>query len=644
MKKTILPLTAVLFFFLFAPGTAAQAPAGAELFSHGVSPSDYPFIDTFDFVRHEAMIPMRDGMELYTIILVPKRDEKMPIILSRTPYGASLRSTPEQSPHLKDVLPGGDDIFAESGYIRVFQDVRGRNRSDGEYVVTRPLRGPLNPSGTDHSTDTWDTIEWLVENIPESNGRVGMTGVSYDGFLVLMGIVDPHPALKAAVPVNPMVDGWVGDDWFHNGAFRQTAIDFLGAHLLPLREKTNLRKQDEDDYEFFLREVSAGALARRIGMDRLDFWKKLVAHPSYDDFWQGQAMDKILADRLPAVPTYYVHGLWDQEDIYGAVAAYLATEAGDTNNDRNFLVIGPWNHGGSSWDGYALGPVKFDSATGRHFRRDFLLPFFNRYLKDGAPAADIPPVLVFETGTNQWRRHAAWPQSCESGCEHGMKSLYLKPGFGLDFNKAVSDPNACDTYVSDPSKPVPYRKRPIRPAYSADSTWGLWLVDDQRQFTGHGDVLSYRTAVLNQPVRISGMPVANLFASTSGTDMDLVVKLIDVYPDRYPEQPEMSGYHLMISADIIRGRYRKDPGNPAPVVARKVEQYRWDLPAATHVFLPGHRIMVQIQSSWFPLYDRNPQTYVENIFNVEPGDFRKAVHKIYRSGIHSSSIELPVVD
>jgi len=404
------------------------------------------------------------------------------------------------------------------------------------------------------------------------------------------------------------------------------------------------RGKNEDDYDFFLREGASGAAARCMGLDRLDFWQVLLRHPSYDDFWQSQAMDRILASRPLAVPTLYVHSLWDQEDIYGAIAAYLATEARDTDNDRNFLAIGPWNHGGSSGDGYALGPIKFKSPTARHFRRNFLLPFLNERLKEGSPAADTPPVLVYETGTNVWQRHGTWPLSCESGCENKAEPLYLPPGFGLAFKRAESETDNCDTYISDPSRPVPYRRRPIRPVYASDSTWGWWLVDDQRDFSGRSDVLSYQTAVLTQQVRISGKPAATLFASTSRTDMDLVVKLIDVYPDRYPEQPELSGYQLMISADIMRGRYRNDPANPMPVPAGQVERYRRELPAATHVFLPGHRIMVQIQSSWFPLYDRNPQNFVDNIFNVVSGEFTKAVHKIYRSGKHASYIELPIVD
>jgi len=643
MKTIKFPLATVFLFTLLAGIASAQVPDWVEGWSHGVDVSDWDTVDHFDFVRSDAMIPMRDGAKLYTIVLVPKREEKMPILLTRTPYGASIRSTPEQRPHLKDVLLGGDDVFSDAGYIRVFQDIRGRNRSEGEYVVNRPLRGPLNSTRVDHSTDTYDTIQWLLENIPESNQHVGMIGTSYDGFLVLMGMVDPHPALKAAVPVNPMVDGWKGDDWFHNGAFRQMVIDFLNIHLVPSQKRINIRRENDDDYEFFLQESSAGNVGRRMGFDSLDFWKQLLGHPIYDRFWQSQAMDRILADRPLKVPTLYVHGLWDQEDIYGAIAAYQATETKDTNNDRNFIVIGPWEHGGSSRIGFSLGPVEFNNPTGRWFRRNILLPFLNERLKEGMPKADVPPVLVFETGTNTWHRYDTWPLSCESGCEHTMQSLYLQSEFHLDFKPAGKETGAYDTYVSDPSDPVPYRERPIQPVYSKNSTWSRWLVDNQEIFSKRADVLTYSTDILTEPVKISGLPIANLFASTSGSDIDFVVKLIDVYPDSYPDQPELAGYQLMISADILRGRYRKDPANPSPVPVGQVELYHWTLPAATHVFLPGHRIMVQIQSTWFPLYDRNPQTYVENIFNAEPEDYQKATHKIYRSGNNASSIELPVV-
>ncbi len=597
----------------------------------------------FDFTRREEMVPMRDGVKLYTIILIPKAEGQMPILFTRTPYGASRRSPPEQSQRLESILIGGDDVFADAGYIRVFQDVRGKHLSEGEYVINRPLQGPLNSTGVDHSTDAYDTIEWLLENIPESNGRVGMIGTSYDGFLVLMGLVDPHPALKAAVPINPMVDTWIGDDWFHNGAFRQVTMDFLYTQLISGDPEKIIRGGTNDDYEFFLNAGSAAKTGRLMGLTQLEFWRQLLKHPSYDSYWQSQAMDKILAAQPLKVPTLYVHGLWDQEDIYGAIAAYEATEPKDTDNNKNFLVMGPWRHGGASEDGDSLGPLKFNDATGRYFRRSILLPFLNERLKDGAAEAGTPPVLAYETGTNIWRIYEAWPLSCEVGCAHKMQPLFLQPGFRLGFERANNEGTRFEEYISDPLNPVPYRMRPILPVYARNSSWGRWLVDDQKMFSERADVLSYQSDVLIQPIAISGKPIANLFASTSGTDSDFVIKLIDVYPDEYPAHPELAGYRLMISAEILRGRYRNDKANPSPIPEGKVERFRWALPTSKHVFLPGHRIMVQIQSSWFPLYDRNPQKYVENIFMADPEDFQKATQRIYHSGSQASSIELPVV-
>jgi putative CocE/NonD family hydrolase len=598
----------------------------------------------FDFDRREEMIPMRDGVSLFTVILIPRTTELMPIMLTRTPYSVYRRIPPEKGPRLESALPGGDDIFADANYIRVCQDVRGKYQSGGNYVMNLPLRGPLNPTGVDHSTDAYDTIEWLLKNIPENNGRVGMIGSSYDGFLVLMALVNPHPALKAAVAINPMVDTWMGDDWFHHGAFRQMMMDFISDQETSHdSSETAGDNGNGDDYELYLKAGSAGELGRLKGLDRVSFWRNLLQHPAYDAFWQGQALDKILAGQPLKVPTMYIHGLWDQEDIYGAIAAYEATESKDRNNDTNFLVIGPWSHGQVNGNGSWLGPLKFDGDTALYFRRTILLPFLNERLKDGAPKANTPPVLAYETGTNAWRRYNSWPLSCESGCGRKMQPLYLKPGLRLGFY--ASDPRGAPyaEYISDPAQPVLYGVRPILPVYSRGSKWGQWLVQDQRSLSGRPDVLSYASDVLKEPVAISGQPIANLFASTSGTDSDFVVKLIDVFPDQYPSQPELAGYQLMISADILRGRYRNDAAHPSPIPAGKVERYRWALPATSHVFLPGHRIVVQIQSSWFPLYDSNPQTYVENIFWAKPEDFRKATQRIYQTGVQASSIELPVV-
>jgi len=646
MKQSRLAFTASLIV-LGALGWIASAQVAhkpQEPGFTGETPAVYkPATDTFDFIRREEMVPMRDGVKLYTVILIPRLGERMPILITRTPYSASKQSSREESPHLEAVLPAGDDVIAGAGYIRVFQDVRGKHRSEGDYVMNRPLRGPLNPTGVDHSTDTYDTIEWLLKNVPENNGRVGIIGTSYDGFLVLMALVNPHPALKAAVPINPMVDGWMGDDWFHNGAFRQEMMDYIYDQEASRESKIKWWSGNYDDYDLFLQAGSAGALGRRMGMEQLGFWRQLLRHPDYDAFWQGQAVDKILASQPLGVPTLYVHGLWDQEDIYGAIAAYRGAESKDSNNEMNFLVIGPWRHGGSNGNGDFLGPFQFDGDTARYFRQTVLLPFLNERLKIGAPRAGTPPVLAYETGTNTWRQYKSWPLSCDSGCAHSPQTLFLHAGFRLGFEIPGSSNPAYDEYVSDPAKPVPYRSRPLRPTYSRESSWGEWLVDDQRNFSTRPDVLSYRSSVLTEPIAVSGQPIANLFASTSGTDSDFVVKLIDVYPDEYPSRPELGGYQLMISADILRGRYRNDAAHPSPVPSEKIEPYRWVLPAVNHVFLPGHRIMVQIQSSWFPLYDRNPQRYVENIFWAKPEDFQKATQRIYHAGAQASFIKLPVV-
>jgi len=619
----------------------AQAPA-PDL------PSDIPekftpATEAFDFVKREAMIPMRDGVKLHTVILVPKSALRAPIMLSRTPYGASKAASHSESSHLTVVLPKGDDVISLSGYIRVFQDVRGKFGSEGSYVMNRPMRGPLNGSATDHTTDTWDTIDWLTKNVKENNGRVGMIGTSYDGFLVLMALVNPHPALKVAVAIAPMVDVWRGDDWFHNGAFRQIyALDYAYQQTVSKNSEDSLWRSKFDDYETFLEAGSLEALAQRTGSDQLPFWQRLLQHPAYDAYWQQQAVDRLLAALPLTVPTMYVDGLWDQEDIYGATAAYAASEQKDSANDRNFLVIGPWNHGGSNRDGSSLGALRFDGDTGLWFRRSVLQPFLDQFLKEGAPKANTPPVLAYETGTNTWRRYQRWPQSCERGCAAGMRPLYLVKGGSLSFQAASAGDSAFDEFDSDPSKPIPYRLRPIRPVYWEGSTWGQWLVDDQRNFSDRPDVLTYTTAVLSDPLRIAGQPVVHLHASTSGTDSDWVVKLVDVYPDEVASQPALGGYQLMVAADIFRGRYRESFERAAPIPRDMVLEYRFALPNANHVFLPGHRIMVQVQSSWFPLYDRNPQTFVDNIFLAKAADYRKATQRVFSGPATPSRIDLPV--
>jgi putative CocE/NonD family hydrolase len=594
-----------------------------------------------DYERREVMIPARDGVKLHTVIVVSKGARHAPILLTRTPYNASKRLERNQSPHLLATVPQGDEVFVADGYIRVFQDVRGKYGSEGDYVMTRPLRGPLNSTLVDHATDAWDTIDWLVKNVPESNGRVGMIGSSYEGFTVAMALFDPHPALKVAAPESPMVDGWMGDDWFHFGAFRQTNFEYFTGQTTAKGEGSTIARGGYDDYETFRGAGSAGDYAKAAGLEALPFWRKVSEHPAYDAFWQGQALDRLLAVRPPSVPTLWVQGLWDQEDMWGAIHSYLALEPKDAGNDRNYLVMGPWRHSGVNYEGSTLGPLKWAGDTALQFRRDVLKPFFDQYLKDGAKKADTPPVFIYNTGENHWDRLSSWPLACDTGCPSPMKPLYLQPDFGLSFaTPAKGAPY--DEYVSDPAKPVPYLPRPVR--FADGDAWRRWLVSDQRQVADRTDVLSYATAVLTAPLRISGAPVANIFASTSGTDADWVVKLIDVYPDEVPSQPEMGGYQLMIAADIFRGRYRESFEHPAPIPADKVQRYRFALPTSNHVFLPGHRVMVQVQSTWFPLYDRNPQTFVDNVFFAKSTDYRKATERVFHAGEQASFVSLPVVE
>ena len=593
-----------------------------------------------DYIRREVMIPMRDGVKLFTSILIPKGATNAPILLTRTPYNASKRTRRSNSPHMLASVPEGDEVFVADGYIRAFQDVRGKYKSEGDYLMTRPVRGPLNSASTDHVTDAYDTIEWLVKNTPESNGRVGMLGSSYEGFTVVMALLGPHPALKVAAPESPMVDGWMGDDWFHYGAFRQVNYDYTNAQTTKKDAGEPVARGSYDDYAAFLQAGSAGDYAERHGLDQLGWAHKMLQHPSYDAFWQGQALDKLIAERPPQVPTMWEQGLWDQEDMWGAIHCYLALKARG-QADHNYLVMGPWRHSQVNYDAYNLGPLKWTGDTALEFRRDVLKPFFDQYLKTSAPKADIPHVFIYNTGENHWDRLKSWPAACEKGCSAPLKPIYLQDEFGLGFEKPSSAAPASDTYVSDPAKPVPYLPRPVR--FADSDRWKPWLVTDQRSVVDRPDVLSYQTGVLTVPVRVSGEPVADIHAATTGSDADWVVKLIDVYPDEVPSQPEMGGYELAISMDIFRGRYRESFEHPSAIPSNQPQDYKFVLPPVNHVFLPGHRIMVQIQSSWFPLYDRNPQTYVANIFFAKPGDYRKATQSIFRDSRNASAVLLPIV-
>ena len=546
---------------------------------------------------------------------------------------------------MMEALPLSDEVFVDAGYIRVYQDVRGKYGSEGPYVMTPPpVASGYNPTGADDTMDGYDTIDWLVKNVPESNGRVGMIGSSYEGFTVVMALLNPHPALKVAAPESPMVDGWMGDDWFHYGAFRQPNIDYFMSQTTNRGEGVHVPREGRDDYSNYLKAGSADGFARTQGADQLPGWRTMVANPAYDGFWQAQALDKLIAARPLTVPTMWEQGLWDQEDMWGAIHSYRALKAKGTPDTMNMLVMGPWFHSQVNREGRNLGTLTWATDTTAQWRREVLLPFFNQYLKPGAPVAKTPAVWIYNTGEDHWETPAVFPASCEAGCPVASKPLYLTAGGGLSFDAPVKGAGSgakFDEYVSDPMKPVPYRPRPVD---AADSTgWRTWLVTDQRFVDGRPDVLTYVSEPLTAAMKLSGEPVVHLMASTSGTDSDWVVKLIDVEPDRVAPPVEMSGYELPISTDIFRGRYRTSFEKPEAIKPNEPLGYVFGLPMVNHTFLPGHRIMVQVQSTLFPLYDRNPQKFVPNIFVAQPGDYQKATQRVWHEPGEASFVSLPVV-
>ncbi len=594
----------------------------------------------FDYTVREVMLPMRDGVKLHTVIVEHKGTRNAPIVLTRTPYNASGIATGHLARTMRDTLPAGDDVFVDAGYIRVYQDVRGKYGSEGDYFMAPPLVGTINSSKVDDSTDAWDTIDWLVHNLPESNGRVGMIGASYDGFTVAMALVHPHPALKVAAPENPQIDGWMGDDWFNNGAFRNVNLDYYTQQTTTKGLGSSVPNPGEDSYATMLHAGSSGAYAKAAGMEQLPFWQKLTTHPTYDAFWSRQALDRILAGQPLKVPTMWVGGLWDYVDMYGAVHAYAATEPKDQANDMNYLVLGPWRHAQENKDGSSLGVFTWAGDTALQFRREMLLPFFARHLVDGAPRKKLAPVAVYDTGANHWDYLDHWPLACHDGCAVKSTPIYLRAGRRLAFAAPGPHEAKYDTYVSDPANPVPYRPRPNG---SPEPEGSYWALVDQRFVDGRPDVISYTSEPLAQPLQVSGAPVVNLYASTTGTDSDWVVKIIDVFPAEDQLKPAMGGYELPLAMQIFRGRYRTSFSQPAKIVPGKPLLYTWALPNINHEFQPGHRIMVQIQSSWFPFYDRNPQSYVQNIFFAQPGDYQAAQQGVWHAPEQPSSIIMPII-
>ena len=637
-------MTKTIALLLLATASVAQAQAPEPLFPASGTDRPDTYVEPsqgYDYIKRTVEIPMRDGVKLHTVIVEKKGTHGAPIILNRTPYDADGHANRNQSGNMKSILLQSYDAFTDAGYIVVFQDIRGQHGSEGGYVMTRPPVGTSsNPTQVDNTTDAWDTIDWLVKNLPESNGKVGMIGSSYEGHTVVMALLHPHPALKVAAPESPMVDGWMGDDWFHYGAYRQGSNDYFVGQEMAKKGHGSLTTSNADDYDAYLKAGSAGDFARLHGLDQFGMWRRIESNPAYTRYWQDQALDHAVAKNPSNVPTMWLQGLWDQEDMWGAIHSWSALKAvGHEGN--NYLVMGPWRHSQINYDGWNLGPLKWEGNTTADFRRNVIVPFFNQYLKDGAPKFDMPKVQIYNTGENHWDHFADWPLACQQGCAKPLTPIYLTANFGLSFDK----PNAAkagDSYVSDPRAPVPYVPRPTD--FGNHDQWGPWLVSDQRHANARPDVLSYETGVLDHPVRISGAAIADLFAQTTGTDGDFVVKLIDVYPDEMPDQKELGGYQLAVSMDIFRGRYRDSFEHPTAIPANKTVEIKFALPTTNHVFQPGHRIMVQVQSSWFPLYDRNPQKFVPNIFLAKPEDYQKATITLERSAGQASAVWLPMVD
>ncbi|HSE32442.1 MAG TPA: CocE/NonD family hydrolase [Pyrinomonadaceae bacterium] len=615
MKRTISMRLQHLFFLLITlTYFALSAPVNAQ-------PAQDPY------TRADAMIPMRDGIKLNTHIYTPARaNEQFPILLLRTPYGIG-NATPAQ---IAASLP---ELTAE-GFIIVQQDIRGRFKSEGQFVMLRQPRDPKDKNAIDESTDTYDSIEWLLKNVSNNNGRVGIAGTSYGAWLSVMAMLDPHPALKAVVQQASPADMWIGDDFHHNGAFR-LSYGFEYAYMMESsKEITDVSKIIDtfDAYEWYLKLGSLANVETKYFNGKIPSWRDFATRPDYDDFWKRQAFAPWL-NRV-TVPTLNVAGWWDQEDFYGPIKIYELLERHDAAK-QNFLVVGPWNHGGwSRGEGRKLGRIDFGSATAEHYRRNILTPFLAYYLK-GKGSGDIPEAWTFRTGSNEWIRNDAWPP------KQGVvdSKLYLQKDHALSFSPPATSAQEFDSYISDPANPVPYRPRPIE----LRSGWTTWLVEDQRFVDRRPDVLTWVSEPLAEDVVVSGRIIANLFASTTGTDSDWIVKLIDVYPEKYEPDPKMGGFQLMIAGDVFRGRYLKSFEKPQPIPANAVQHYQIAFPANDHAFKKGHRIMVQVQSTWFPVIDRNPQKFVPNIFLAKESDFQAVTQRVYRSGQHASYIAVPVI-
>jgi putative CocE/NonD family hydrolase len=577
------------------------------------------------FDRTETMVPMRDGTKLFTTLHVPKDAKDPAIILLRTPYGIDGRT--------ENLLKNYFKELADDGYAFALQDIRGRFKSEGKFVMTRPARDPKDPKAVDEASDTYDTIEWLLKNVKNNNGRVGMLGVSYPGWLTAVAMLDPHPALKAVSPQASPVDMFLGDDFHHNGAFRLSYGFEYTAMMETDKSNFNFKFDKYDTYDWYLKLGALSNVNKNYFKKTLPTWNDFVAHPNYDAFWKTQSLEPRLTK--VTVPTLNVGGWYDQEDFRGPLRIYELLEKHD-KKDQNFLVVGPWNHGGwGSGKADKLGRIPFDSDTGVYFREKVQAPFFAKYLKD---KGDVPPeARMFQTGANKWETYDAWPPKTAAA-----RKLYFHSKGKLSFDAPKEAGDASDEYISDPANPVPYYPRPVRPTYTTGSIWPVWMVQDQRFTHKRPDVLSYETEPLTEDLIVAGSMKVKLFGSTSGTDCDWIVRLIDVYPEDY-KTPDMSGYQLLIAGEPVRARFRKSMEKPEAVKPGAVEEYTIDLNWGHHRFRKGHKVMIQVSSTWFPVIDRNPQKFVPNIFEAEDSDFQKATQKVHRSEKFPSHAVLDVL-
>ncbi|MGH9598249.1 MAG: CocE/NonD family hydrolase [Terracidiphilus sp.] len=624
-----------LNFALDANGRGSSFVSSGEpdsVYKRTGPPVDHVF---HDYRRSEVMIPMRDGVKLHAVILTPADiTSALPILMERTPYGSdgtTRASFFAQRPQL-----------ARAGYIYVVEDIRGRFKSQGQFVMMRPLADHADPKAIDESTDAYDTVAWLVKNIPDNNGRVGVVGTSYPGFLAMMAGIDPNPHVKAISPQAPMIDVWMGDDFFHNGAFRQSyGYDYV-LMMESSKENTEVSYGKDKDgnpvdgYNYFLDRGSFEQDVKQSGSKMLPTWKLFLDHPAYDSYWRSRGVEWHL--NKVAVPTLTVGGYYDQEDMYGPQEEYAKLEPHDAHHE-NFLVLGPWRHGYWSSSSNHLGNLDYGQPIGDEFRSQIEAKFFAHYLKDPAgtdPSGfDLENTASFQTGSNTWKYYSKFPPK-----QSRPTSLYLAG----DGKLAWSAPPelARTTYVSNPSNPVPYRHRPIQPTYSQGSQWYDWMTEDQRFVTGRKDVAVWTLPVLKHDLTLTGQVIADIYASTTGSDNDMVVKLIDEYPDDASD-PKMRGYQLMTNEEIVRGRYLSGFDNPQPLAPNSIHEYRYSLHDVDHVFKAGHTVMVEIQSTWFPLYDRNPQTFVPNIMTAAPDAYKPEAITIYSGPEHESNLEVPVM-